>query len=82
MRLDMADPEQAESVRAELVAARLERLLPDKPWHNYLTAPFALAFPDGPPTQPPATFDHASWATCCDQWRSGAVIVAEFPGPA
>lgn len=52
--LDVADPEQAESVRAELVAARLERLPANKPWHNYLTAPFALAFPDGPPTQPPA----------------------------
>jgi hypothetical protein len=51
--LEVADPEHAESVRAELVATRLERLPPDKPWHNYLTAPFALAFPDGRPTQLP-----------------------------
>ncbi|MGW5669394.1 hypothetical protein [Micromonospora sp. NPDC003776] len=55
--LDVVDPEQAEGVRVELVGARLDRLPPDKPWHNHLTAPFALAFPDGPPTEAPAYDD-------------------------
>lgn len=55
--LDTVDPEQAEDVRVELVRSWLDRLPPDRPWHNHLTAPFALAFPDGPPTEAPAYGD-------------------------